>query len=121
MMICPKCGSSENIVFFVRHMKTDENDESTTANCVTVLHADPQCGYNESMLLKDVANVVFTEWSELAKLEERVSNINPTGGLGSLFNSIGDMIETEGEVVEETQDLLECESCELPAAEIESD
>lgn len=117
-MICPKCNSTENIKFFVRHQKTDENDNSQVANAITMLHADPECGYNETFMLEDCLDYIFTEWSELQPLAEKLNNIeNNINGLSSVFASMADMasedmIETEGEVVED---------CALPPVQEETE
>lgn len=120
-LICPKCGASDNIKFFIRHMKTSENDESTIGNCLTILHANPKCGHNQSMMLDEVVEVVFRDWSELGKLEDKLNEINnQTANFGNMLgNMMGnmiseDVIETEGEVVEEEFLSEECESCTLP-------
>ena len=63
-MKCPKCGDTENIKFFVRHQKISEEDETTAANCITMLHADPSCGFNESFMLEDCLDYIFSYWSE---------------------------------------------------------
>lgn len=132
-MFCPKCEKSEDIKFFIRHMKTSEDDESTIGNCLTILHADPECGYNQSMMLDEVVEVVFRDWSELGKLEERMAEINNNAaGFGSMLGEMmgnmvpNDIIETNGEVVEDNNELPEslseeCESCMLPPIQEEEE
>ena len=77
-MKCPKCGATENIVHFLRHQKTDENDENTNVNCWTMLCKN--CGHNESFLLEELLDEVFVDWSEIQarikELEEQVQNAN---------------------------------------------
>ena len=111
-MKCPKCGSTENIKFFIRHQKSSEDDEETNANCLTILHADPECGFNESYLLEDCLEVVFPNWSEIQELENRVNEIQNNVNMGSMFaammDGMTDTIKAEGEVVED------CEECALP-------
>ena len=105
-MKCPKCGDTENIKFFVRHQKSSEDDESTNANCLTILHADPECGFNESYLLEDCLDVVFPNWSEIQELENKVNEIQNNINIGdvlAMMNGISDAIETDEEVIEDNE------------------
>ena len=105
-MKCPKCGDTENIKFFVRHQKSSEDDESTNANCLTILHADPECGFNESYLLEDCLDVVFPNWSEIQELENKVNEIQNNINMGdvlAIMNGISDAIETDEEVIEDNE------------------
>ena len=108
-MKCPKCGSIENIKFFLRHQKDSEEDDSTVVNCITIIHADPQCGFNESYLLEDCLDVIFPNWSEIQELEEKIENIQNAVNIGSLFEGMlgNDSIEIEGEVIDENEDIDE--------------
>jgi len=113
-MKCPKCGSIEDIKFFVRHQKTSEDDESTVANAITILHANPECGFNETYMLEDCIELIFKDWSDLYQIEEKISELeNSANGMNALFTGLMDnvnpeVIETEGEVVDD------CEECALP-------
>lgn len=105
-MKCPKCGDTENIKFFVRHQKSSEDDESTNANCLTILHADPECGFNESYLLEDCLDVVFPNWSEIQEIENKVNEIQNNINIGdvlAMMNGISDAIETDEEVIEDNE------------------
>lgn len=114
-MKCPKCGATENIKFLIRHQKSDENDESNIANCITIIHAEPQCGFNESYLLEDCLDDIFPNWSEIRELEEKINDIQNNMNAESLLaGMLGDqIIETEGEVIED------CDSCQLPVEDEE--
>ena len=128
-MKCPKCGDTENIKFFVRHQKSSEDDESTNANCLTILHADPECGFNESYLLEDCLDVVFPNWSEIQELESKVNEIQNNVNMGDMFaammGGMSNTIETEGEVIEDNElpPIQESEDIESENADgaIESD
>lgn len=107
MLKCPKCGSKENIIFFLRHQKESEDDESTNANCITMLHEDPDCGYNQSFLLIDCLEELFPDWSDiperLNKIQEQQSNM--FSALGNMMNEIP--IEADNvEVIEDEQPIL---------------
>ena len=110
-MKCPKCGATENIKFLVRHQKTDEDDESNIANCITIIHAEPQCGFNESYLLEDCLDDIFPNWSEIRELEAKINDIQNSMNAIEMFED--QIIETEGEIVEG------CDSCQLPPIEDE--
>lgn len=56
-MKCPKCGTVENIKFFLRHQKENEEDESDLANAITILCTE--CGNNESYFLLDCLDDIF--------------------------------------------------------------
>ena len=107
-MKCPKCGSTENIKFFVRHQKSSEDDESNIANCITIIHAEPQCGFNESYLLEDCLNDIFPNWSELQELQTKIEDIQNNINMRNLFDQV---VETEGEIIED------CDCCQLPPIE----
>jgi len=113
-MKCPKCGSTEDIKFFVRHQKISENDESTAANAITILHANPECGFNETYMLEDCIELIFKDWSELYQIEEKISELeNSANSMNALFTNLIDgmgseVIEADGEVVED------CEECAVP-------
>ena len=108
-MKCPKCGSTENIKFFLRHQKDNEEDDSSVANCITIIHAEPQCGFNESYLLEDCLDVIFPNWSEIQELEEKIENIQNAINAGSLLEGMlgNDSIEIEGEAIDENEDVDE--------------
>lgn len=61
-MKCPKCESTEEIKWFLRHQKLNEDDTGTNANVITVLCT--VCGYNESKFLEDYLDALFPEWDE---------------------------------------------------------
>lgn len=90
-MKCPKCGATENINFFLRH-QSKENDNSAVANCITIIHADPECGYNQSYLIVDCLDYIFPEWSEIPDLMDRLNAIeNSTNFFNVLGSFIGDI------------------------------
>ena len=62
-MKCPKCGTTEDIKYFLRHQKENEDDTSDIANAITMLCT--QCGYNQSYLLLDCLDEIFPDWSEI--------------------------------------------------------
>lgn len=62
-MRCPKCGATENLVYFLRHQKMNEKDEDKNINCWTILCKE--CGHNESYLLEDLLDEIFINWSEV--------------------------------------------------------
>lgn len=61
-MKCPKCSSEENLKWFLRHQKEDENDEGTNANVITVLCTE--CGNNESVFIENFLPLLFKNWDE---------------------------------------------------------
>jgi len=61
-MKCPKCGTTEEIKFFLRHQAEDENDTSDNANVITILCT--KCGHNQSFFLKDCLEDIFPSWKE---------------------------------------------------------
>lgn len=61
-MKCPKCENIEEIKWFLRHQKLNEDDTGTNANVITVLCT--VCGYNESKFLEDYLDALFPEWDE---------------------------------------------------------
>lgn len=105
-MKCPKCGATENISFFLRH-QSKENDDSIVANCITIIHADPECGYNQSYLIADCLDYIFPEWSEIPDLIDRLNAIeNSVNFFNVLGNFRGDMfnknpLHVEAEVLDE--------------------
>lgn len=58
-MKCPKCGTTEDIKYFLRHQKENEDDISDIANAITMLCT--QCGYNQSYLLLDCLDEIFPD------------------------------------------------------------
>lgn len=60
-MECPQCKAKEGLKWFLRHQKSDESDENTDANCITMLCT--ACGFNESYLLEDLLPEIFTNWA----------------------------------------------------------
>ena len=108
-MKCPKCGDTEDIKFFVRHQKFSEDDEGTNANCLTILHANPECGFNESRLLEDCLDLVFPDWSEIVELQNKLNkveqNMQSMNGLANMFSGMisDEIIETDGEVIEDNE------------------
>ncbi len=86
---CPKCGSEENIVHFLRHQKESEDDEGTNANCWTILCKE--CGYNESYLLEDLLEEVFPEWSTLQIRIKELEN---------QFQEMYDSVEIQNNIIE---------------------
>lgn len=63
MLYCPKCETTEDIKWFIRHQKSDENDESTVGNVITILCTE--CGFNQSVFIKDYLEDIFRDWTEL--------------------------------------------------------
>jgi len=72
-MKCPKCGATENIKYFLRHQKENENDDSDLANAITMLCTE--CGYNQSYLLLDCLDDIFPDWSSLKDQVHQFQNI----------------------------------------------
>lgn len=62
-MKCPKCGTTEDIKYFLRHQKENEDDTSDIANAITMLCT--WCGYNQSYFLLDCLDEIFPDWSEV--------------------------------------------------------
>jgi len=65
-MKCPKCGTTEDLKWFLRHQpeKEDESEEeSTLANVITILCT--KCGNNQSYFIKDCLDDIFSEWKEI--------------------------------------------------------
>ena len=115
-MKCPKCGAVEDIKFFLRHQKTSDDDEDTTANCITMLHANPDCGFNESYMLEDCLDIIFPDWSEIQELEDKINEIQNSVNMSDMFAAMADnIIEADSEVIETDGEIVETN--ELPSNE----
>lgn len=58
-MHCPECNATENIVYFLRHASVEgEEEDETDANAITILCKN--CGNNESYLIEDLLEKIFT-------------------------------------------------------------
>lgn len=105
-MKCPKCGATENINFFLRH-QSKENDDSIVANCITIIHADPECGYNQSYLIADCLDYIFPEWSEIPDLMDRLNAIEDSVSFFNVLSSFREgvfnenLLHVEAEVLDE--------------------
>ena len=60
-MKCPKCGTEEGIVYFLRHQKQENEKDDTDANCITILCQS--CGENQSFMIEDLIVEIFSDWS----------------------------------------------------------
>ena len=63
-MHCPECKATEDIVYFLRHapVEGEDNEDETDANAITILCKN--CGNNESYLIEDLLEEIFTDWSD---------------------------------------------------------
>ena len=83
-MKCPKCETTENIKWLLRHQSIDENDEGTNANVITILCTE--CGHNETVFIEEYLGDIFTSWSETPQNSN--GNGLMGGGIGSLFGGL---------------------------------
>ena len=112
-MKCPKCGATENIVHFLRHQKTDDNDESNIANCWTILCKE--CGHNQSFLLNDLLDEVFTDWSELKETIDRLKSLYDS--VQSTYGYVQSTPTEEKSPIEEIETKAQVLDEEIPAEE----
>lgn len=71
-MYCPECKETKNIKWFFRHQKENEEDESTSANVLTVLCTE--CGKNSSIFIQDYLEDLFPEWDDRQSLSQIQGN-----------------------------------------------
>ena len=62
MLRCPKCGTEEDLKWFIRHQDLEDDEDSTSGNVITILCTT--CGYNQSFILADCLEDIFPEWVE---------------------------------------------------------
>lgn len=97
-MKCPKCETTENIKWLLRHQSIDENDEGTNANVITILCTE--CGNNETVFIEDYLPDIFTSWSELPPQDSGMSGLGALGGLfGGLMGGMGSMVQPQPEPI----------------------
>lgn len=63
MLYCPKCETTEDIKWMIRHQKANDEDDSTLGNVITLLCTE--CGFNQSVFIQDYLEDIFTNWTEL--------------------------------------------------------
>lgn len=100
-MKCPKCENTEEIKWFLRHQKLNEDDTGTNANVITVLCT--VCGHNESKFLEDYLDTLFPEWDEnREQLIQMLSQLPIEEGLQMLENvSVEEEDEKEADLKNE--------------------
>lgn len=92
-MKCPKCETTENIKWLLRHQTIDENDEGTNANVITILCTE--CGHNETVFIEDYLEDIFVSWSERPpQTDNGMGGLGALGGLfGGLFGGMGNTMQ----------------------------
>ena len=63
MLYCPKCETTENIKWMIRHQKINDEDNSTLGNVITLLCTE--CGFNQSVFIQDYLEDIFKDWIKL--------------------------------------------------------
>ena len=63
MLYCPKCKTTENIKWMIRHQKINDEDDSTLGNVITLLCTE--CGFNQSVFIQDYLEDIFKDWIKL--------------------------------------------------------
>lgn len=63
MLYCPKCETTEDIKWMIRHQKINDEDDSTLGNVITLLCTE--CGFNQSVFLQDYLEDIFKDWIKL--------------------------------------------------------
>lgn len=59
MIACPVCHKTDNIRYITRHQLVDRYDTDTAPNVITILHADPECGFNQTYWIEDCLEDIF--------------------------------------------------------------
>ena len=98
-MKCPDCGAEEDIKWFLRHQDEGDDDDSTSANVITILCTT--CGKNESHFLLDVLPDIFPSWEPR---EVQMNFEDQISMLGNLFGGMEmDPWDEEDEETEESE------------------